>query len=305
MFDISFEYPFIFLLIIPFILCSFFCKQKTPVYIMPHLNIFNESKSNSSILIFILQYFIIISSFVALSSPIKIKKTQIIKKNGIDIVLSVDASGSMNELGFNPNNQYQTRFQVVKEIIKDFIPKRINDNIALIVFGNSVMMASPLSFDKEAQGSIIDYFDVGIVGEQTAIIDSLVSSVNILKTSKAKSKIIILLTDGEDNVSKIPLYILIKLLKKYKIKVYTIGIGIINKVMLNQIAKASKGESFFAYSKQDLIQIYKKIDTLEKSKIKGNKIILKEYLFFYPLFLATMLLILFIFLKNKDYNYDR
>ncbi len=300
MFNISFEYPFIFLLIIPFILCSLFCKKKRPVYILPHLNIFNQSKSKSYVLIFILQYFIIVSLIISLASPIKIKNTQIIKKNGIDIVLNIDTSGSMNKLGFNPNNQYQTRFQVVKEIIKDFIPKRINDNIALIIFGSSVMMASPLSFDKEAQSLIINYFDVGMVGEQTAIIDSLISSVNILKTSKSKSKIIILLTDGEDNSSKIPFNILIKMLKKYKIKVYTIGIGVINGVILDKIAKKSKGKSFFAYSKQDLIQIYKQIDTLEKSEIKGNKIILKEYLFFYPLFLAIITLILFIYLRNKD-----
>ncbi len=305
MFNINFEYPFVFLLIIIFILCSIFCKKKAPTYIVPHLNVFNKSKGKSYVLIFILQYLIIVSLIIALASPIKIQNTKIIKKNGIDIVLSIDSSGSMNKLGFNPNNQYQTRFQVAKEIIKDFIPKRISDNIALIVFGSSVMMASPLSFDKEAQSSIINYFDVGIVGTETAIVDSLASSVNILKTSKSKSKIIILLTDGEDNASKIPLGILIKLLKKHQIKVYTIGIGVIDKLMLNKIAKDSKGKSFFAYSKNDLVQIYQEIDTLEKSTIKGNKIILKEYLFFYPLFLAIIMLILKKKKKNKDYSYGR
>ncbi len=300
LFAINFEYPYVFIIIPVFILCSIFCKAKTPTYFIPHLNIFEQNQHKSFILLSILKYIIIFASVIALASPYKKLDTKIIKKDGIDIVLSLDTSGSMKELGLNRKNINENRFKVVKDIVKDFIPKRVNDNIAIVVFGTSVMMASPLSFDKEAQKSIIDYLEIGIVGDRTAMLDSLASGVNILKDSKAKSKIIILLSDGEDNSSTIPLEVIIKLLKKHSIKVYSVGITEASKIVLNEISKQTNGKSYIAYSKEDLDDIYKQIDTLEKSKIDNNKIILKEYLFFYPLLLAIISLIIFIFLKNRN-----
>ena len=298
--DIKFEYPYFLLLILVFIFCSVFCKAKIPTYIIPHLNIFEQNKHKSFIFLSILKYITIIFSIIALSSPYKHLNTQIVKKDGIDIVLSLDTSGSMKELGLNKDNQNENRFKVVKDIVKDFLPKRVNDNVAIVVFGTSVMMATPLSFDKEAQKSIIDYLEVGIVGDKTAMIDSLANSINILKNSKAKSKIIILLSDGEDNSSTIPLEVIIKLLKKYSIKVYSVGIGQSNKIMLNKISKETQGKSYLAKSKEDLNDIYNEIDKLEKSKIDNNKITLKEFLFFYPLFFAIIALVLFVYLKNRD-----
>lgn len=300
MFDISFEYPYFLLLIIVFILCSIFCKAKSPSYIIPHLNIFEKNQQKSSLVQNILKFIVIIGSIVALSSPYKQFNTQLVKNDGIDMVLSLDTSGSMQEKGFNPYSPQETRFSVVKDIVKDFISKRINDNISIIVFADSVMMATPLSFDKEAQKTILDYLEVGVIGTQTAMVDSLGYSINILKNSKAKSKVVILLSDGQDNYSKTPLKIVLKLLKKYSIKVYTIGIGSSNKIVLNKIAQDTNGKSYIANSKDDLNEIYKQIDKLEKSKIDNNKITLKDYLFFYPLFLAIIALIIFVYLKNKQ-----
>ncbi len=300
LFDLKFEYP-LFLLIIPlFIICAIFCKAKIPTYIIPHLNIFEETKHKSFVLLSVLKYFVIIASTLALASPYKQLNTQIIKNDGIDIVLSLDTSGSMKELGLNRQNQEEDRFTVVKDIVKDFLPKRVNDNVAIVVFGTSVMMATPLSFDKEAQQEIVDYLEVGIVGDKTAMIDSLASAINILKNSKAKSKIVILLSDGKDNSSTIPLDVIIKLLKKHSIKVYSVGIGQSNKIMLNHISKETNGKSYIAFSKDDLKDIYTQIDALEKSKIENNKITLKEYLFFFPLFFAIISFILFIYLKNRE-----
>jgi Ca-activated chloride channel homolog len=298
--NIKFEYPVFFIIIPLFILCAIFCKAKIPTYIIPHLNIFEHNQHKSFILLFILKYLTIISAVIALCSPYKNFHTQIIKKDGIDIVLSLDTSYSMKKRGLNQNDNSQSRFEVVKNIVKEFIPKRINDNIAIVVFGNSVMMASPLSFDKEAQKSIINYLDVGVVGNNTAMIDSLALSSRILKNSNAKSKIVILLSDGQDNSSRIPLDVVIKLLKKYSIKVYTIGIGDSNSIVLNKISSKTGGKSFITYSKEDLQDVYAQINKLEKSKIDNNKIILKEYLFFYPIFLAIISLILFIYLKNRE-----
>ena len=299
--NIKFEYPYILLLILLFILCSIFCKAKIPSYILPHLAIFEHSRHKTIYITILLKYFVIIGSIIALSSPYRQLDTKLIKNDGIDIVLNLDTSGSMKERGLNSYNQEEDRFKVVKDIVKDFIPKRVNDNIALVVFGTYAMMASPLSFDKQAQKEIVSYLEVGIAGDNTtAMLDSLALSINILKNSEAKSKVIILLTDGEDNASIIPLDVVIKLLKKYSIKVYSVGIGNSNKIMLNQISKQTNGKAYSAYSKEDLKDIYDEIDTLERSKIKNNKIILKEYLFFYPLFFAIISLIIYIYLRNRE-----
>jgi len=298
--NINFEFPYILLLILVFIFCSIYCKEKTATYLIPHLHIFQKSNQKSSIFINILKSFVVLFSIIALASPIRISDHQIIKNDGINIILNLDASGSMKYRDLDRSDDTKNRFDVVKEVVKSFITERKNDNIGLVVFGDSVMMASPLSFDKDAQKEIVDYLEVEMLGSKTAMIDSLASSINILKDKDAKSNVIILLSDGEDNISKIPFDVIIRLVKKYKIKVYSIGIGKANKLALNNIAKQSKGKYYAAYSKEDLSLIYEDINILEKSKIDQNKIILKEYLFFYPLFLAIVCLIGFIYLKNKE-----
>ena len=297
--NITFEYPYFLLLIILFVICSIYCKAKTPTYLIPHLNIFQFANQKSMFVINILKYIVIIFSIIALASPIKINDTIMLKNNGINILLNLDASGSMKEQDLD-NNHSKNRFEVVKEIVKEFMSKRVADNIGVVLFGDSVLIASPLSFDKEAQKQIIDYLDVEMAGQKTALIDSLAASINILKEQKAKSNIIILLSDGEDNASKIPLDVIIKLLNKYNIKAYTIGIGDFNQNILYKISKESNAKSYTAMSKEDLLMIYEDINKLEKSQIDQNKIILKDYLFFYPLFIAVLSLILLIYLRNKE-----
>ncbi len=295
----TFEYPYVLLLIIIFIICAKYCKAKASAYYMPHLNIYNQTRTINNQLITIIQWLLIIFSLIALASPVKHLQTIHQKSDGIDIVLALDTSGSMRHIGFDKDDLEKNRWQVVQEIVKDFIPKRVNDNIALVVFGTAVMTASPLSYDKQAQQEILSHLDIGVAGDKTALLDSIVASVNILKKSKAKSKIIILLTDGEDTASKIPYQVAIKLALKYNIKIYTIAIGRVNQNLLHKIATSTKGSFFNANSKDDLKQIYNQIDKLEKSSLDKNKIVIKEYYFFYPLFLAIMFLVLFIYLKNK------
>ncbi|MEA3498834.1 MAG: VWA domain-containing protein [Campylobacterota bacterium] len=296
----SFEYPYILSLIILFIVCSIFCKSKTQSYYMPHLQIYNSSNRINSGVVTFLKWSAIVFAIIALASPFKELNIINTKKDGVDIVLSLDTSGSMKQIGFNKNNLEQNRWDVVQDIVKDFISQRLNDNIGLVVFGSSVMTASPLSYDKKAQTKIIETLRIAMVGEQTALINSIATSVNILKNRDTKSKIIILLTDGEDTASTIPLSVVLKMIKKYDIKIYTISIAATNNYVLNQLSNANNGKSFVALSKNDLKEIYKVINNLEKSKIKQNKIVLKEYYFFYPLMISFLSLLLFIFFKNRN-----
>ncbi|MFA9374262.1 MAG: VWA domain-containing protein [Poseidonibacter sp.] len=298
--NIGFEYPYVFILILVFIFCAVYCKAKSATYLIPHLNIFKQSNQKASILINTIKYLIALLAIISLASPIKKLDTQLIKNDGINIMLNLDASGSMKYRDLDKNDKSKNRFDVVKDIVKDFIDKRKADNIGLVVFGDFVMMASPLSFDKNTQNEILSYLEVEIAGQKTALIDSIASSVNILKEKQDTSNIIIVLSDGEDTASTIPLNIVIKLLKKYNIKAYTIGIGNANRYVLNEIAKQSNAKAYTAFSKDDLALIYEDINKLEKSEIDQNKIILKEYLYFYPLFIAVLLLILLIYLRSRE-----
>ncbi|MEA3352920.1 MAG: VWA domain-containing protein [Campylobacterota bacterium] len=296
---ISFEYPFVLLLILFFVFCSRFCKPKTISYYVPHIEIFAQSSTINSSVVSFLKWCTIIFSIIALSSPIKELNVINNKKDGIDMVLSLDTSGSMRQIGFNKQNLDQNRWDVTKDIVDDFISKRINDNIGLVVFGSSVMTASPLSYDKNAQKKILQGLGIAIVGEKTALIDSVATAVNILKQRVTKSKIIILLTDGEDTASSIPLDVVEKMIKKYNIKLYTISIASRNNFVLNKLAAANGGRSFAAKSKDELETIYETIDKLERSKIDQNKVVLKEYLFFYPLYISFFTFLLFVYFKNK------
>lgn len=297
--NISFEYPYVLAFLFIFMVCAKFCKAKQDSYFMPHLNFFQESGVINSNFISFFKWVAIVFSLIALASPIKELNVINTKKDGINMVLALDTSGSMRQRGFNPANVQQTRWDVVSGIVKDFITKRVNDNIGLVVFGSSVMTASALSYDKDAQKQIIDSLDIGIVGDKTALIDSVVTSVNILKNTKSKSKIIILLTDGDDTASKIPLNVASKMAQKYDIKVYSIAIGSFNNYVLNELSKHNKAKVFQANNIENLKEVYELINNLEKTKIDQNKIVLKEYLFFYPLFIAFISLLLFVYLKNK------
>lgn len=296
---LEFEYPYILGLILLFILCAMFCKARSSAYYIPHLHIYEKAKLRSTLLQDIFKWLAIIFSIIALASPIKELQTIHSKTDGIDIVMSLDTSGSMRQIGFDRSNVDKNRWDAVQEIVGDFVNKRTNDNISLVVFGTAVMTASPLSYDKKALSQILSHLDIGVAGDKTALIDSVASGVDMLKNSKAKSKVLILLTDGEDTASQIPIKVVQDLAVKYKIKIYAIGIGRFNGFILDSLADATGGKSFSANSKDDLDKIYKTIDSLEKTQIEQNKIVQKKYYFFYPLFIAIMSLILFVFLKNR------
>jgi Ca-activated chloride channel family protein len=299
LFGYTFEYPYLLLLILLFIFCSKFCKLRSNALYIPHLTIYKVIQPASNSWLSILKWCTIIFSVIALASPIKQHNIINKKSDGVDIVLALDTSGSMRQIGFNAQNPGQNRWEVVQEIVGDFITSRTQDNIGIVVFGSTVMTASPLSFDKKAQQKIINTLKIGIVGDKTALIDSIATSVNILKERPSKSKIIIALTDGDDTASTIPLHIATKLAQKYNIKIYTIAIGAASSYTLKELSNKTNAQSFIALNKQDLSEVYQIINRLEKSELNQNKIVLKDYYYFYPLMLAFLSLLVFVYLKNR------
>jgi Ca-activated chloride channel family protein len=230
-------------------------------------------------------------------SPVIENKIEIQKNKGYAIGLLLDISRSMNAPG------YVNKFAIVKRIVRKFIKKRQHDQMGIVVFADFAYVASPLTYDKSMLLKILDNLKVGMAGNSyTAIYDALFFGAKLFKSSNAKSKIIILLTDGENNTQTIPFNVSMRLLRKYGIKVYTIGIGAngdFNKNELVKIAKDTGGKFFAANSKEELQKIYANIDKLEKSELKSDKFIQKNYLYPYPLFLALISLLLYLYLVNK------
>ncbi|MDF1880719.1 VWA domain-containing protein [Sulfurimonas sp. MAG313] len=298
--NFSFETPWLLALILIFIGSSVYFKKEIPSYYIPHLHKILPSKKKKSYLQFSLKWIMIVFAILSLSTPILTEQVENIHQEGIDIVLSLDTSGSMGLEGFNENNSSQNRWQVVKEVVESFIKERKKDRIALVIFADSSAVASPLSYDNEAPLHTIEQISIGIIGKSTALIDSIVTSISLFKNSNNPSKIIILLSDGEDTASKTPLSMALKFANNHEIKIYTISIGQSNNNMLELIAEDSGAKSFSANNKEDLLDVYKSINTLETKKEETKiKVIRHLYAYFLSVSLLAGLL-LSLLLRNSE-----
>ena len=286
------EYPIA--LIIPFIflICLKYCKPKFLAIFFPNTDILKRAAQKRNVFLNVLKFLTILLLSISLASPIKEDEIVTNENRGYEISLILDVSGSMA--------QYN-KFKIVKSIVSDFIKKRKNDKLALTIFADFAYVAIPLTYDKQSIQRLLDKIDVGIAGtHRTALYEALFMSTKLFKNSKAKNKIAILLTDGMDNAGTIPLDVAINTAKKYKIKVYTIGVGgrgEYNPYVLREIAKETGGKFFEADSADRLKKIYNEIDKLEKSEIKTNKFVKKSYYFQYPLFLAVLFMSILIILN--------
>lgn len=298
----SFEYPFLLALILLFLLCEKFCKERSRAIFFPHVKTLMAKSAKSTSLLSFLKWLGIVSAVIALASPVITKSYSNTKKEGRDIVLIIDSSDSMRQRGFDANDPWKSKFDVVKEVVGDFIEKRKNDRIGMVTFADIAFIASPLTFEKKFLTDITKMQKMGVAGKRTAINDAIVQSYNLLSKSKAKSKIAILLTDGIDNMSKVPFADVVNLMEKRDIKFYAIGIGDqrdYNGQYLQALAKAGKGLAFGARDASTLEQVYKEIDKLEATKINNKKVVQHTYLYIYPLFVAIMSLLLFIYFRNS------
>lgn len=297
----SFEYPFLLLFIVVFVFCAKFCKERSQAIFFPHVKTLLIKSTKSTSWLGVLKWVAIVSALIALASPVISKSYSNSKKEGRDVVLIIDSSESMRQRGFDAANMWRNKFDVVKEVVGDFIEKRKDDRIGMITFADIAFIASPLTFEKKFLSNIIKMQKMGVAGKRTAINDALVQSYTLLSKSKAKSKIAILLTDGIDNMSKVPFADVLSLIEKRDIKLYTIGIGEArdyNGQYLKALAKAGKGFAFGARDASSLEKIYEEIDKLEATKIDNKKVIQHTYLYIYPLFLAILSLLLFIYFRQ-------
>lgn len=298
----SFEYPFLIFLLIPIIYCLYKCKEyMKPIYFV-HLQ-FLSAKKNFLKIEWIVKILIFIFLCIALASPIVVDKLSPNNRHGKDIVLAIDASGSMNSSGFDFEDEVSqgerlSRFEITKIIASEFIQKRISDNVGVVLYGDFAFIASPITYEKEIVTQMLGYLSQGMAGQNTAIGEGIAMSVRSFKYSKAKSKVIVLLSDGEHNSGSISPKEATKLAKDNGIKIYTIAMG--NKgeadeALLETIAKDGEGKFFTATSAKELIKVYSEIDKLESSNIKSREYLLKEYFYQMFLLLASGLLLFLLY----------
>ena len=276
-----------------------------PVYFV-HLH-FLRAKKNFLKLEWIIKIIIFILLCIAISSPIIIDKLSPLNRHGKDIVLAIDASGSMNSSGFDFENDVSdgerlSRFEITKIIATEFIQKRVSDNVGVVLYGDFAFIASPVTYEKEIVSQMLGYLTQGMAGQNTAIGEAISMSVRAFKHSKAKTKVIILLSDGEHNSGSISPKDAIKLANEMSIKIYTIAIG--NKgeadeALLEMIALKSDGKFFSATSAKELQKVYSEIDKLESSKIKSREYVLKDFYYQAVLLLALSLLLFLLYREFK------
>ena len=241
-----------------------------------------------------------------------------LKTENRDIMLVVDISTSMLQPDFSTKNRRIDRLSAVKAVVSSFINSRTEDRIGLILFGTRAYLQAPLTFDKKTVQEILLNTDAGMAGNSTSIGDALGIALKNIKDEKNKeNKIIILLTDGENNDGSLSMAQSIDLAEKEGIKVYTIGVGAdanflgslfnirnneLDETSLKELAERTKGNYFRAKDLQSLADVYKKIDSLEPQNSESSVVQEIKELFYVPLLFALALAIFLLFLPRSYLN---
>ncbi len=216
--------------------------------------------------------------------------------SGIDIMLAIDVSGSMLAEDFSIGNQRANRLEAVKRVTREFIEQRPNDRIGIVAFAGQAYLVSPLTLDHNWLLKNLERVQIGLVEDGTAIGSAIASAANRLKDKEAKTKLVVLLTDGDNNSGKVTPLTAAEAAKALGIRIYTIGAGTrgtapypmrsttgrlmgyqnipvqFDEETLEQIASISGGEYFRATDTASLEAIFGEIDKLEKSKVEVEKV---------------------------------
>ncbi len=291
--DIDFAYPWMFALLalVPLMVWWYIQRssRQSSSLLISSIRSFGETRSFKTVLRhlpFVFRLLSIISLIIALARPQTRNDQEMVSGEGIDIILCMDVSGSMLAQDFTPN-----RLEAMKQVAADFVDKRPTDRIGLVIFAGESFTSSPITMDKSTLKSQILSAQTGYLADGTAIGDGLATSVERLKDSKTKTRIVILLTDGEDQGGLLDPNSAKEIAKSVGIKVYTIGMATegfaeapmqsedgqitvrrqkvnLNEALLRVIAAETGGLYVRARDNASLQNIYAEIDKLEKSNIQ-------------------------------------
>lgn len=283
-------------------------------------NVSKASRSRAGALLHALRWLALALLIVALARPQKTQTETSVRASGVDIVIAIDLSGSMESEDFQIQGQRVNRLVVAKDTIKQFILKRPNDRIGLVAFAGKAYIAAPLTLDHDFLQNNLARLELHTIEDGTAIGSGLSAAVNRLRDVKSKSKIVILMTDGQNNAGKIPPLTAAEAAKALDTKVYTIGVGIrgkapfpqntpfgkryvmtdvdIDEPTLTSIADKTGGKYYRADSTDTLRKVYDEIDQFEKTEAVVKKFVRREELFHWVALPGLLLLLIEVLLAN-------
>lgn len=271
----------------------------------------------------VLRCLAVVLIIAALARPQAGVKSVEVHSTGVDIMLCLDSSGSMRALDFTTNGKRDTRMAAVKSVVGEFVRGREHDRIGMVVFGEEAFTQCPLTLDYGVLLSLLDTLEIGMAGDATAIGSALGLCVKRFKDIDSKSRVVVLLTDGVNNTGTVTPLTAARLARKFGIKVYTIGVGSEGKApfevdslfgkqyvyleadldedTLQQIARLTGGQYFRATDTEALREIYRQIDSMEKTEVEVKEYTDYNELFLWLLLPALGLLLLEIVLANTRF----
>jgi len=291
--EISFAYPYVLylLLVIPLVIFWYIKKHKnlTPNITYSSLSVFSglkpTLKERAQHVPFIFRIIALTLLITALARPQTFSTGEDIYTEGIDIAMLLDISGSMLAEDFKPN-----RLEAAKSVINEFVAGRTTDKIGLVIFAAQSFTQCPLTIDYSVLRNLLSEIKSGMIDDGTAIGTAIANGVNRLKDSDAKSKVIILITDGVSNSGEIDPVTAAQIAEKFGVRIYTVGVGTrgeapypvqtafgiryqnvpveIDEETLGQVAEITGGKYFRATNNKKLKDIYAEIDNLEKTRVE-------------------------------------
>lgn len=314
----TFAYPYLLLLLLALPLLAWLKGRRgqPPAFVYSSVQLVrglgSAHRSQAGAFLAALRWVALAVLLVALAQPRFTKTETQVKATGVDIVVALDLSGSMESEDFEKGGERINRLQMAKEVLENFILKRPGDRIGLVAFSGKAYVAAPLTLDHDFLQANVERLRLHMIEDGTAIGSGLATAVNRLRDVKSKSKIVILMTDGQNNAGKVPPMTAAEAAKSLKVKVYTIGVGTrgqapmpvnvfgqkryqmvpvdIDEDTLTKIADLTGGKYYRADNAQTFRQIYDEIDRLEKTESEVKKYSQHRELF--PWFVAVGLSLL-------------
>lgn len=324
---LTFAHPYLLLLLLPLPLLAWLKGRRGRpaafLYSSTQLvaGVSGASRSRSGQFLAALRWLALAVFIIALAQPRLTRSEATIRASGVDIAVAMDLSGSMESEDFELEGKRVNRLAMAKDVLKKFIAKRPNDRIGLVAFAAKAYIACPLTLDHDFLEQNLDRLQLHMLEDGTAIGSGLSTAVNRLRDLKAKSKIVILMTDGQNNAGKIPPLTAAEAAEALGVKVYTIGIGTqgqapfpvvdmfgrrgyqmvpvnIDEDTLTKIAEQTRGKYYRADNAKRFETIYDEIDKLEKTEVDVRKFTQHRELFQFAVALGIGLLLAELALKH-------
>ena len=310
----EFVYWWVFLLLPLPLLVRYFLSPKKRSYTqvwIPLADGLQQQKTTkrNPLISFIIPWLLWLLLLASIAKPIWYDQPIRIQQQSRDMILSLDLSGSMDEVDMPLNGKTVNRLTLVKSIVKDFVKTRQGDRLGLILFADHAYLQTPLTFDVETVSTMVDETQIGLVGNRTAIGESIAMAIKRFVENKNEQRVLILLSDGANTAGKIKPIVAAQQAAKNNIKIYTIGIGAdemikrgffgnqrvnpsadLDEKTLTKIATLTNGQYFRARNQEDLQKIYDTINQLQPVDSEFLEFRPEKNLFFWPLSLAILIL---------------